>query len=190
MQIRTILRTTLLVVFLCGLGASSARSQTGGGYVLTWSSLDCGSPVSSAGAAYVLAGTTGQSEVGDLAGGAYALHGGFRVGSNVPTDVPPPDVTEGSGPLVFRLHANAPNPFANTTAIAFSLAHEVDVDMRVYDLAGRVVRTVLEQQLGPGRHQVMWDGRDDAGRRVSHGIYMLRLRAGAFEARRKLALVP
>jgi hypothetical protein len=183
MHIRTTAAALLLVLGAWG----TSGAQTGGGYDLTWSSLDCGSPVLSTGGSYTLAGTIGQPDVGGAAGGAYALNGGFR---RAPTDAPPPDVEQGTGPLVFRLQGSSPNPFAKTTAISFSLKNEEQVEMRIYDLAGRVVRTVLDARLGGGHHQVVWDGRDDSGRHVAHGIYMLRLRAGDFQARRKLALVP
>jgi hypothetical protein len=176
----------LLALASLGLGATGASAQSGGGYDLTWSSLDCGSPTSSTGNSYSLRSSIGQAESGSLAGGGYTIQGGWAV----PTDAPSPDVTDGAGPLVFRLHANSPNPFATTTAIAFNLPRETHVELRVYDLAGRRVRSILGRRLGPGRHQVVWDGRDDSGRRAAHGIYLLRLEAGEQRAHRKLALVP
>ena len=186
MKPRTNACTVLLVFASACATATSAGAQSGGGYDLTWSSLDCGSPTASTGNNYSLRSSIGQVESGALAGGAYSIQGGWAV----PTDAPSPDVTEDSGPLVFRLHGNSPNPFATTTSIAFSLPRETPVQLRVYDLAGRRVRNVLERPLGPGRHQVVWDGRDESGRRVAHGIYMLRLQAGELQAHRKLAVVP
>ena len=180
-------RAAILVVIAVA-STTAARAQTGGGYDLTWSNLDCASTNPSSGGGYELGATIGQADAGNLAGGAYALQGGFWSSSNQPTDAPP-DTTEGSGPFVFRLQGNIPNPFTSQTSISFSLAREEDVRLRVYDLAGRVVRTVLESRLGAGRHQVAWDGRDDAGRSVAQGIYFLRLRAGSFKADRKMALL-
>jgi hypothetical protein len=176
----------LIALASVGLATSGALAQSGGGYRLTWNSLDCGSATSSSGSQYVLRSTIGQPESGSPAGGAYSMQGGWVV----PTDAPPPDVTGGTSPLVFRLHGNSPNPFTNTTAIAFSLPHETNVELRVYDLSGRRVRDVLSRRLGPGRHQIVWDGRDESGQRAAHGIYMLRLQAGELRANRKLAIVP
>lgn len=175
------------VVFGVALG-SNADAQTGGGYDLRWSSLDGGASTSTS-ASYRLSATIAQPEAGNLTGGAYAMHGGFWHGTETPTDVSP-ELPEGNGPLVFRLHGNAPNPFKAATSIQFSLEQTEHVELRVYDLAGRLVCTVLERDLGPGRHQVVWEGRTETGRRVAHGIYMLRLTAGKLEARRKMALVP
>jgi len=184
MHIRVPFAAALLV--LVGWGSSIA--QTGGGYGLTWSSIDAGSPTQSAGAGYLLGGTMGQPETGRLAGGAYVMDGGFGPGSLVPTDAPMPDEPDATA-LVFRLHGNAPNPFESSTAIAFSMAREAAVQLHIYDLAGRLVRTVLQQHLGVGRHQAVWDGNNDAGLPVSKGVYLLYLRAGSFEASRKLVLL-
>jgi hypothetical protein len=171
------------------LAAAGARAQSGGGYDLQWNSLDCGAQAPSSGGAYSLAGTIGQPDAGSLTGGAFALRGGFTYEPLVPTDVPPgaePD----AGPWVFRFEGNSPNPFAQRTAIGFALGREEDVEMRIFDLAGRQVRSVIQARLGPGRHRVEWDACDDAGRRVAHGVYLLLFRAGQFTERRKLALIP
>lgn len=184
MRLRATSWTALLVLASWG----SAGAQTGGGYDLTWNSLDCGSPVTSNGAGYLLGGTTGQPESGQLAGGGYLLQVGFGQGSVTPTDAPPSDERD-EGTLVFRLYDGSPNPFATRTAISFSTARSAGVRLGIYDLGGRVIRTVLDQQVGPGRHQAIWDGKDDGGQDVARGVYFLRLRAGSFEARKKLVLL-
>jgi hypothetical protein len=181
-------RTVCAAALVLVAAPSAGRAQTGGSYSLTWSSIDCGSPAQSSAGGYLLGGTTGQPDSGRLAGGAYVMEGGFDSGSLVPTDAPEPEETD-AGALVFRLHGSTPNPFAASTAIAFSLARETAVDLRIYDLAGRLVRTIAPARLGPGRHHVVWDGLDDTGGRVAKGVYLLRLRASGFEARRKLVLL-
>ena len=188
MRIRTIAAASMWAITSLGIAPGFARAQTGGGYNLTWNSLDCGSPATSSGGAYLLGGTTGQAEGGNLSGGPYTLRGGFKQGSLTSTDARPPDETDGSA-LVFRLQGTSPNPFAASTSIAFSMALESDVRLRIYDLSGRVVRTILDRQLGAGRHQVVWDGTDDHGHQVAHGIYFMRLHAGSFEASKKLVLL-
>src|SRR6187397_609507 len=112
---------------LCG---TTAWAQTGGGYDLTWSTLDCGSPVVSAGGSYVLGGTTGQADSGVLTGSGYTLQGGFWQGSLVPTDAPPGE--EPAAALPFQLHGNTPNPFAASTTILFTTASAADVQLRIY----------------------------------------------------------
>jgi photosystem II stability/assembly factor-like uncharacterized protein len=73
------------------------------------------------------------------------------------------------------LHQNAPNPFAARTSIGFTLARAGRVRLGVYDLAGRRVRVLEEGERPAGRHDVAWDGRDDAGRLARAGSYRYRL---------------
>ena len=87
------------------------------------------------------------------------------------------------------LHPNTPNPFNPTTTIAFDLASRTRVTLRVYDVAGRVVRTLVDGVRDAGAHRAVWDGRDDRGARVASGIYLLRLQAGAVSQTRKMVLM-
>jgi hypothetical protein len=80
-----------------------------------------------------------------------------------------------------------PNPSASAARIAFDLARPEAVWLEVYDVTGARVRTLARGAHAAGRHTVNWDGRDDAGRPVRGGVYFVRLRAGAYEGRLKLA---
>jgi hypothetical protein len=70
---------------------------------------------------------------------------------------------------------NSPNPFTAQTSIGFTLARPGRVHLGVYDVAGRRIRILLAEERGVGRHDVTWDGRDDAGRAVRAGNYRYRL---------------
>ncbi len=75
-----------------------------------------------------------------------------------------------------RLAQNRPNPFNPSTTIAFALASPAQVDLLVYDLAGRLVRTLLRgTDLGGGEHAVVWTGEDDHGHAMASGAYLYRL---------------
>ncbi len=88
------------------------------------------------------------------------------------------------------LHPAAPNPFSGTTAIQFDLPRDGHVALRVYDVAGRLVRTLLDEDLrGQFRHEYVWDGRDGRGQQVGSGIYLFRLEAGGQELHRKALLI-
>ncbi|MFQ5599308.1 MAG: FlgD immunoglobulin-like domain containing protein, partial [Candidatus Krumholzibacteriia bacterium] len=95
----------------------------------------------------------------------------------------------GGVPRATRLHQNAPNPFNPTTEIRFDLARDGRVALRIYDVAGRRVRTLVDGQMPPGFHASAWDGLDEAGRRVSSGVYFYRLEAGDVTATRKLVVM-
>ncbi|MFO7654616.1 MAG: FG-GAP-like repeat-containing protein [Candidatus Krumholzibacteriia bacterium] len=102
------------------------------------------------------------------------------------------DLGAGDPPSVvrrFSLAQNFPNPFNPATSIIFELPRAGRVDLAVYGLDGRRVRTLLaEAPHGAGRHEVIWDGADDAGRRVASGTYFYRLRSGDRMASRKMIL--
>jgi hypothetical protein len=80
-----------------------------------------------------------------------------------------------------------PNPFRPATTLAFELVEPTRVGLRVYDVSGRSIRTLRRGDLAePGRHEVIWDGRDDSGRRVAAGVYFVRLQAGPRGETRRL----
>ena len=89
--------------------------------------------------------------------------------------------------LVF--HGAVPNPFNPATDIKFSLPRSADVRLRVYDVSGRLVRTLLAKQLDAGTHSERWDGRDDAGLGVASGIYFARLQFDGETSIKSMALV-
>jgi len=78
-------------------------------------------------------------------------------------------------PVEFALEQNTPNPFNPTTTIRFGLPAEGQVQLVVYDITGRVVRTLVDNQMEAGVHAVTWDGRDAVGRDVASGTYIYRL---------------
>ena len=92
-------------------------------------------------------------------------------------------------PKVFTLHQNAPNPFNPATSIPFSLARRGTVRLVVHDALGRTVRTLVDGPRAAGTHTLRWDGRDDSGRAVSSGVYICRMRAGAFEKSIKMTFM-
>jgi hypothetical protein len=98
-------------------------------------------------------------------------------------------IEEGELPLSFALRQNAPNPFRSGTMIAFDLPEPAHATLEVYNVAGRMVASVIDRDLGAGTHSVAWEGRDSRGRRVSAGIYFYRLEAGPNESMRKMILL-
>lgn len=89
-------------------------------------------------------------------------------------------------PNDFVLEQNFPNPFNPETAIRFGLPERSLVTLRIYDLSGREIATVLENvELPAGRHQRVWSSRDHRGRAASSGIYFYRLTATSAGAPRK-----
>jgi len=105
------------------------------------------------------------------------------------------DPRTGSSPLPgsFSLAQNYPNPFNPTTTISLDIPGEAGekqhAALTVYDLRGRHVRTLVDKELGPGSHKVMWDGRNEQGQHVSSGIYLYTLKSGDQIYTKKMAIV-
>ena len=94
-----------------------------------------------------------------------------------------PDVPEAS-----YLSQNFPNPFNPATRIAFGLEAPANVRLRVYDAAGRLVRTLSDGSRSAGHYTEIWDGRNARGELVASGVYFYRLEVGPFTQTRKMIL--
>jgi hypothetical protein len=99
---------------------------------------------------------------------------------SVPPDGPPQRLAIG---------AAWPNPFNPSTHIDFDLPRPARVELAVFDLGGRRVATLASELLPAGRHQRTWEGRDEQGRSVASGLYVLRLRAEGRTLSRKALLL-
>lgn len=82
-----------------------------------------------------------------------------------------------------------PNPFAQSTTITLALPLRAPAHLAVYDLAGRVVRTLVDGVLEAGIHPITWDGRTDAGGAVAGGVYLAKLVSGGETSVRRVVLI-
>ena len=94
-----------------------------------------------------------------------------------------------AAPVTFALHHAAPNPSVGRTTIGFALPHSSGVRLELFDVNGRLVRTLVGRVFPAGIHRVVWDGRDGSGRSVASGVYLYRLKAEGFEATQRVLLV-
>lgn len=99
--------------------------------------------------------------------------------------VPEPGVTPGA----FALYQSRPNPFRSSTLISFDLPKDEHVRLQVFDVTGRLVKTILNQTMAANRYTVPWSGTDESGTRVAPGIYLYRLESPSVNAVRKAILV-
>lgn len=88
-----------------------------------------------------------------------------------------------------RILGNVPNPFNPSTEIRFAVAQDGPATLQIFDLNGRLVRTLVDDHLTAGPQVRVWDGRDDTGRRMASGAYYVRLEAGGEVAARKVMLL-
>ena len=95
----------------------------------------------------------------------------------------------GSLPEQVVLEANYPNPFNPSTTISYFLPERRSVHLEVFDLLGRRVKTLVNGEVGAGRHRVVWDGTDAGGAHTAGGVYLYRLQAGSFFSIREMVVL-
>jgi len=89
-----------------------------------------------------------------------------------------------------KLIGNYPNPFNPTTMIKFTTENtEINTEMIIYNLKGQKVKTLINNKLDEGSHQVVWDGRDDNENALSSGVYFYKLQAGNYSETKKMILL-
>ena len=76
-----------------------------------------------------------------------------------------------------RLEQNSPNPFNPVTKIRFAVSKDSKVALRVYNVRGQLVKTLANERMAQGMHEVNWDGRDASGSHVASGVYYARVAA-------------
>ena len=90
----------------------------------------------------------------------------------------------------FSLYQNYPNTFNNSTRIPFSLTKPSIIDLTIYDITGKEVRTLVRDQFfRSGTHEISWNGTNNNGKEVSSGIYLYRLESSSFSDFKKLLLI-
>ena len=92
-------------------------------------------------------------------------------------------------PTKLALDQNYPNPFNPQTSISFTIPEKSDLDLSVYNILGKKVRTLAHGEFEPGDHSVVFDGNNDSGKPVSAGIYFYRLETGNNAFTRKMVLL-
>lgn len=87
------------------------------------------------------------------------------------------------------LYPSVPNPFNPATSISFEMAAAGHATLKVYDPAGRLIRTLVDEQRAAGLHSVTWNGRDEAGRTAAAGVYLYRFETGKSVQTRTMTLI-
>jgi hypothetical protein len=92
-------------------------------------------------------------------------------------------------PSEYELTQNYPNPFNPSTKISVDLPHRTSLTLKIYNIVGEEVATLLSGDYGPGRYEVAWSGRDNRGMVAASGIYFYRLEAGTVLLTKKMVLM-
>jgi len=113
----------------------------------------------------------------------------FLVDVNVGIGDDPPSMP--SLPKAFSLAQNYPNPFNPSTTIGYSIpaGEAVHVDLKIYDLRGQLVRSLISEEKEPGHYSTHWDGKNNRSQTVGSGVYLYRIEFGSFTAIRKMTIL-
>ena len=98
-------------------------------------------------------------------------------------------VGDSRGGLDFALQQNAPNPFQRTSVLRFSLPTAGHVQLAIYDVSGRRIRSLIDGPMAAGYHQRIWDGRQEDGSPAHAGVYFTRLQTSGGERLRKMVMI-
>jgi hypothetical protein len=125
---------------------------------------------------------TSKTPEGETSG--YSNIGSFKVEDGLT-----PVQTDFILPDKFDLEQNYPNPFNPVTRITYTIPENSFVSLKIYDMLGREVKTLVNQNMNAGRISVDWNGDDNSGVKVSSGVYIYKITAGSFVSSKKMMLL-
>ena len=99
------------------------------------------------------------------------------------------DIDIGYLPMIYRLHQNYPNPFNPTTQIKYDLPEDGLVTINIYDVMGRSIKTLVNDNQSAGYRSVRWDATNNYGEAISAGMYIYVIQAGTFRQTKKMVLL-
>jgi hypothetical protein len=114
---------------------------------------------------------------------------GAEVQIDCPTSADGGDQETSQNPSTYGLSQNYPNPYNPATQIAYKLPEPGVVSLKIYNIKGELVRTLVNEYKPAGDHIAIWNGKDDAGMEVASGIYLYRIQAGKFADSKKMILM-
>ncbi|MCD4818808.1 MAG: T9SS type A sorting domain-containing protein [Candidatus Cloacimonetes bacterium] len=92
-------------------------------------------------------------------------------------------------PNIYSLSPNYPNPFNPETTIDFSLKETDNVSLKVYNIKGQLVKTLVNEKKETGNHSIVWNGKDNNDRKVSSGVYFYQINADEFTDVKKMMMI-
>jgi hypothetical protein len=132
---------------------------------------------------------TNQVEPLPLTAGELRLYTSVRLPLPEPDLLTDVDVVKEGVVEEFYLEQNYPNPFNPSTDITFSIKERGAVTLKIYDVLGREVKTLINEEKGNGIYQVRWNGDNNSGSLVSSGVYFFRLESGSLIQTRKMLMI-
>jgi hypothetical protein len=137
-------------------------------------------------ATFSVLSTIAEPLTGQVTGGSLRINAGY-IPCIVTFDVS--DAPEETPAGRTRFQRIGPNPFRSRTSIAFEVAQPARTTIRIYDVMGRLTRTLVDARLDPGTYTIEWDGQASQGVRAGTGVYYCRLESGDVRDTYKITIV-
>jgi hypothetical protein len=169
----------LLITFVVLLSPVNLLSQNS---AVRWSTFDMGFAMSVS-SNTLIKSAIGQGFVGTIQRGNTRIESGFLADTSIRITIATA-INEQWMPLTYLLRQNFPNPFNPSTNISFSLPTRSFVSLKVIDLLGREVATIISEEMSAGSYSRQWNANN-----LTSGVYFYRLQAGSFAETKKLILL-
>lgn len=126
--------------------------------------------------------------------GAYEYQGGLKGGGGkiVSADTASDNKSTTTAPQEFDLSQSYPNPFNPVAVIQFTVGSEQPsshITLKIYNITGQLVRTLVDVERTPGNYTVIWDGKNNSGEEVASGIYFYQLNSASFKETKRAVLI-
>ncbi|MEO0228011.1 MAG: FlgD immunoglobulin-like domain containing protein [candidate division WOR-3 bacterium] len=182
-MVRTICTALIVMAFMV-----TADAQT---YSLWNKVLDDGGTVATS-SNYNLKASFAQSTIGVISNSSYTANiGYFGVywGWYWTTGIEEQESKSAGIVTTFFLAPSSPNPFHSFTKIKYGLARSCALSLKIYNIAGQCVRTLVSAKQNAGDYEISWNGKDDNQRELSQGIYFLRMETDGYTETKKMVLL-
>jgi hypothetical protein len=159
-------------------------------YILKSYVIDNGGVAKMTSNGYIMGGSVSQSFIGKLENSNYTAYIGYWDKPYAPYGIEETDKAIGLGqPMVFSLNQNFPNPVLSKTTIKYAIPKTCKVELKLYDVTGRKVTVLVDENQKPGYYKVNWRIRNVSEKQLANGIYFYRLKAGDFVSTKKMVIV-
>ena len=177
------MKTKKLVIIAIALLGLLANTAVHAQFKIARSAFGSGGAVSSDGS-FRLAGTIGQSAIGVSQNSEHRILSGFWFQKPIDIATSVENHEPQTVPETFSLEQNYPNPFNPSTNISFSILEDGRVSLKIYNLLGQAVATLIDKEMTAGAYEVVFDAQA-----LPSGIYLYRMQAAEFSQVRRLTLV-
>lgn len=176
--------TTKLLIILLLIFVSIGLAQ----FQCNWYSLNSGGGTLTS-ANYLTTVSLNQTAIGSMTSSNLLAYLGFwypGIVTGIAEDKS--DEIINSNTLITKLFKAKPNPFRTQTEIRYSLAAAEKVSLFIYDISGRIVKSLVNGKINPGIYSINWNGKNDRGQQVSAGIYFYQLKTKDYTKTNKILL--